>query len=247
MNRAEILGLPSIPAAGPSYPFGPFRFVGREYFVVLYETDPAAIREALPEPLEPMGESLVAFEWMRTADASGFGAYTAAALVIPALFKGERHNFIAQMYLDNDAPIAAGREIWGFPQKYGHPSLKVASDTLTGTLLYSGLPVANGSMTYKHASHADDLQKTVMVLTPPQVTLKVMPGADGKPAIAQLVTFTMTDITVTGSWHGPARLELIPHANAPAADLPVNRVVLGRHFIADLTLPYGQILHDYLA
>jgi len=36
--------MPSIPAAGPSYPFGPFHFVGREYFVVIYETDAAAIR-----------------------------------------------------------------------------------------------------------------------------------------------------------------------------------------------------------
>src|SRR5207248_2917089 len=118
MNRDQILGLPSIPASGPSYPFGPFHFVGREYFAVLYETDPAAIRAALPEPLEPAGDNLVAFDWMRTPDASGFGAYTAAGVVIPAKFKGKPYNFIAQMYLDDDAPIAAGREIWGFPQKY---------------------------------------------------------------------------------------------------------------------------------
>jgi acetoacetate decarboxylase len=246
MNREQILGLPSIPATGPSYPFGPFHFVNREYFAVLYESDPAAIRQALPEPLEPAGDNLVAFDFMRTPDASGFGTYTASALVIPATLKGVRYNFIAQMYLDDDAPIAAGREIWGFPQKYGQPELKVASDTLTGILNYNGLPVANGSMAYKHESHADDLQKTVMVLTPPQVTLKVLPGPDGKPAIAQLVTFTMENVKVTGSWHGPARLELIPHVNAPVADLPVRRVVLGRHFIADLTLPYGKVLHDYL-
>ena len=44
----------------------------------------------------------------------------------------------------------------------------------------------------------------------------------------------------------PARLHLIPHANAPVADLPVRRVVEGRHFIADLSLPYGRVLYDYL-
>jgi acetoacetate decarboxylase len=247
MNREQILAQPSIPVVGPTYPFGPFHFVNREYFVVLYESDPAAIREALPEPLEPAGDNLVAFEWMNTPDASGFGAYTMAGVVIPAKFKGAPHNFIAQMYLDDGAAVTAGREIWGFPQKYGEPVLKVASDTLTGTLVYSGQTVANGTMTYKQESHADDLQKTVMVMTPPQVTLKFIPGPDGKPAIAQLVTFQMQDITVKGSWHGPARLELIPHANAPAADLPVRKVALGRHFIADLTLPYGTILHDYLA
>jgi len=34
--------------------------------------------------------------------------------------------------------------------------------------------------------------------------------------------------------------------NAPVADLPVRRIVGGRHFIADLTLPAGRVIHDYL-
>ena len=59
--------------------------------------------------------------------------------------------------------------------------------------------------------------------------------------------FALTDITVKGSWTGPARLSLVPHVNAPVADLPVRNVLGGRHFIADLTLPYGSVLHDYLA
>jgi len=51
---------------------------------------------------------------------------------------------------------------------------------------------------------------------------------------------------VKGSWSGAARLHLIPHVNAPVADLPVKRVFSGHHLIADLTLPYGRILYDYL-
>ena len=46
---------------------------------------------------------------------------------------------------------------------------------------------------------ADRSIDAVMILTPPQVTLKVMPGPDGKPAIAQLVTFTMQNVKVKGS------------------------------------------------
>ena len=48
MTRDEILGLSSIPAMAPSYPRGPFRFVGREYLIVSYETDSSLIRAALP-------------------------------------------------------------------------------------------------------------------------------------------------------------------------------------------------------
>ncbi|HUW39228.1 MAG TPA: hypothetical protein VMV91_18050 [Rhodocyclaceae bacterium] len=35
--------------------------------------------------------------------------------------------------------------------------------------------------------------------------------------------------------------------NAPVADLPVLKAFGGLHFIADLILPYGRALRDYLA
>ena len=50
---------------------------------------------------------------------------------------------------------------------------------------------------------------------------------------------------VKGSWIGPGRLHLVPHVNAPVADLPVRRMVGAHHFLADLTLPYGRVIYDY--
>jgi PiT family inorganic phosphate transporter len=46
---------------------------------------------------------------------------------------------------------------------------------------------------------------------------------------------------------GPGRLHLVPHVNAPIADLPVRRTVGAHHFLADLTLPYGRVIYDYLS
>ena len=80
----------------------------------------------------------------------------------------------------------------------------------------------------------------------PEVVIGELDGPVGY-AIAQLVAYNLCDITIKGGWLSPARLHLIPHANAPVADLPVRRIVEGRHFIADLSLPYGRVLHDYLA
>lgn len=80
-----------------------------------------------------------------------------------------------------------------------------------------------------------------------QANLKLIPDVDGTPAIAQRIAFELTDIHVHGAWSGPTRLHLVPHVNAPVADLPVRSVVGGLHFIADLTLPYGRVIHDYLA
>lgn len=246
MNREQILGLPSMPAASPSYPHGPYRFIDREYMIIIYESDPDAIRAAVPEPLVPDPSNQVFYEWIKMPDSSGFGDYTESGVVIPCSYQGKPCNFVAQMYLDDDPPVAAGREIWGFPKKFAYPKMKVNVDTLTGTLEYSGVQVAMGSMAYKWESHARDLSKTHASLTKMQVNLKLIPDVDGRPAIAQLVSYNLVDVTVKGSWSGPARLHLIPHVNAPVADLPIRKIVTGRHFIADLTLPYGQVLHDYL-
>jgi acetoacetate decarboxylase len=178
-------------------------------------------------------------------DSTGFGAYSECGLVIPCRLGGEDVNFVAQMYLDDDPPTVAGREIWGFPKKYAHPKLEIVKDTLTGTLEYAGQQVAMGTMGYKHESMAGNGERTMATLSKTQVNLKLIPGVDGEPEICQLVSYNLTDITVKGSWMGPARLHLVPHVNAPMADLPVRRVLGAHHFIADLTLPYGRVAYDY--
>jgi acetoacetate decarboxylase len=91
------------------------------------------------------------------------------------------------------------------------------------------------------------MERTHASLSRTQLNLKVVPGADGNPEICQLIAVNLTDITVKGSWSGPARLHLVPHVNAPVADLPVRRIIGATHFIADLTLPYGRVVHDYKA
>jgi acetoacetate decarboxylase len=255
MKTAEVLALPSMPAASPSYPRGPYRFIDREYFIVTYASDPEAIRDALPEPLEPDGSGTVLYEFIRMPDSAGFGDYTESGVVIPARLDGEPVNFTAQMYLDDEPPIAGGREIWGFPKKHGNPRLAIVHDTLTGTLDYAGVQVALGTMSYKHQHLLYDVAgrkacssaSLVEKMSRTQVNLKIIPGVDGRAAIAQLVGYNLEDIQVKGGWSGPARLHLVPHVNAPVADLPARRVLGGLHFIADLTLPYGRVLHDYLA
>jgi acetoacetate decarboxylase len=255
MKVEEILRAPSIPIASPSYPAGPFRFINREYLVISYESDPEAIRSALPEPLAPDGSNLVSYEFIRMPDSSGFGDYSESGVVIPAKYKEESVNFVAQMYLDNLPAIVGGREIWGFPKKLATPRLKAISDTLTGVLEYGNVQVAIGTMTYKHLNlerstgNPDGISSKEIIgqISKTQVTLKVIPHCDGSPAIAQLISFNISDIVLKGAWSGSAGLCLFPHANAPVADLPVRKVVKGTHYIADLTLPYGKVMHDYLS
>ena len=119
-------------------------------------------------------------------------------------------------------------------------------DTLTGTLHYDDERVAMGTMAYKQVSLATKLDEVAKGIAKLNVNLKLLPDVDGKPKVAQLVGYNLEDIHVHGAWDGPARLHLIPHVNCRVADLPVRRVVGGRHQIVDFVLPYGRVLHDYL-
>lgn len=245
MKKADVLRLASMPLQSPTYPRGPYRFFNRQYLTISYTTDAAAVRAALPEPLEPDGDT-VSVQWLDLPDGEGFGAYAAAAQTIPCRLKGERCIFVSQMYVDNSSPLAGGREIWGYPMKHGKAVLKVSSDTLTGTLEYAGERVAKGTMVYKHDAFRQDHSAEQALLERTQITLKVIPGVDGKPAIAQLVATKFTDLNLKGAWSGSARLELIPAVNCPLADLPIREVTAGLHMVTDMTLPYGRVVHDYL-
>jgi len=189
-------------------------------------------------------DPLVLYEWIRMPDSTGFGDYTETGIVLPCTYKGEEMSFVLQMYLDVLPPILAGREIWGFPKEYADPKLEVVKETLTGTLMYSGQQLAMGTMVYK--AETIDLKEIKKSMEKTNVNLKIIPGANGELEIAQLVAYNLININVKGAWKGDARLHLIPHIHASVADLPVRKIVGAKHFIADLTLPYGRILHNYM-
>jgi signal peptidase I len=48
------------------------------------------------------------------------------------------------MFLNDHPPIAAGRELWGFPKKLASPTLRTEIDTVVGTLDYGPVRVPPG-------------------------------------------------------------------------------------------------------
>ncbi|ODV13327.1 MAG: acetoacetate decarboxylase [Rubrivivax sp. SCN 70-15] len=234
----------AMPLTSPSYPRGPYRFVDREFLVVSYRTDPAAIAALVPEPLQTAGD-VVRFEFIRMPDSTGFGSYTESGQVIPVTLDGRSGVYVHSMYLDDDAPIAGGREIWGFPKKLGSPVLRVEKDSLIGTLDYGGVRIATGTMGYKHRDA--DRAAVLKSLAQPNWLIKIMPDVDCSPRVCELVEYRLEDLTLKGAWTGPAALQLFEHALAPVAALPVLQVTGGLHLNTDLTLGLGRVVHDYLA
>jgi acetoacetate decarboxylase len=233
----------AMPLTSPAFPPGPYRFVNREYLIITYRTDPAALEAVVPEPLTFV-EPLVKYEFIRMPDSTGFGNYTESGQVIPVKFKGQEGSYSHSMYLNDGPPIYGGRELWGFPKKYAQPSLSVDKDTLIGTLDYGPVRIATGTMGFKHK--VLDLDAVHATLIKPNYLLKIIPHVDGSPRILEIVDYRLEDIVMKGAWSGPATLDLNPHALAPVAGLPVREIVSATHIVADITLGLGTVVYDYL-
>jgi acetoacetate decarboxylase len=234
----------AMPLTNPAFPPGPYRFIHREFLIITYRTDLDALRAVVPEPLQ-VTEPVVKYEFIRMPDSTGFGDYTESGQVIPVSFEGQTGGYVHAMYLNDEAPIAGGRELWGFPKKLASPALTVEKDTLVGTLDYGSVRVATATMGYKH--HALDLDGVRAGMLAPNYLLKIIPHVDGSARICELVCYYLEDVQVQGAWSGPAALELAQHALAPVARLPVLEILSGVHIVADMTLGMGSVVHDYLA
>ena len=233
-----------MPRQNPADPPGPYRFVDREYLIITYRTDPKLLEAVIPAPLK-LAEPVVKYEFINMPDSTGFGHYCESGQVIPVTLDGVAGSYVHSMYLNDHPPIAAGRELWGFPKKLGDPELRVHKDTLMGTLDYSDFRVATGTMGFKHKALVT--AAVAQSMAAPNFLLKIIPHVDGSARICELVQYSLTDITVKGAWSGPGALDLRDHALAPVADLPVLEVLSTVHIIADLTLPLGTVAYDYLA
>ena len=234
----------AMPLTSPAFPRPPYRFYNREYIVIKYRTDREAIEAVVPEPLE-VPDPVVSFEFIRMPDSTGFGDYTECGQVIPVRYHGRDGGYVHSMYLNDESPIAGGREIWGFPKKLASPTITHESDVIVGTLKYGSVTCAVGSMGYKHKIM--DAAPLLESLRQPNFMLKIIPDVDGGPRICELVEYYLENIELLGAWSAPAALALHSHVIADVARLPVREIVAATHFIANLDLGLGKVAFDYLA
>jgi acetoacetate decarboxylase len=84
----------------------------------------------VPEPLEfDERARLVNYEFIRMPNSTGFGDYTETGQVTPVCFRGRKGGYTLCMFLNDEGPIAGGRELWGFPKKLANPKLQTEVDT----------------------------------------------------------------------------------------------------------------------
>lgn len=234
----------STPWDAPMVPPFPFRFRNAEILTLYWRTDPEAAAFLLPPPLEPMGDVVCAHIY-RMNDTDWLGPYAECNVMIGAKLGERQGAYSPYLVLSSDVGVAHGREAHGQPKKLGQPSIDFRGDLIVGQVERNGIDVITGTLPYKQKRcESADIAPHFDFAT--NLNLKAVDHIDGRPAIRQLTSRKLSDLTVHEAWRGPCTVELRANAQLPVCRLPVVEPLEGFFWRADFTLVAGEIIHDYL-
>src|SRR5262245_60375643 len=118
MDRASFTQSFSLPIGrGGAYPPPPYTYRGVEDVFVAYEASRARVAGLLPPGVRAADTPPKCIAWARWVPFSTFGPYHESYVMIRAQFEGQTFLYQPFIFTDNEIPLVAGREIWGFAKK----------------------------------------------------------------------------------------------------------------------------------
>jgi len=224
--------------------FGPPPYEYRDNWglTVLFKTDAMVLKELVPAPLVPNPDGVM-FITISRFFVSGFGSYNEMIFGTPAKYNDRDVNYSIYLMLDNDIPIGAGREIWGFPKKLARVQLTEKDGVMRGTVERGGIMLIQAAMEINALGKPEDAAGSAEY-----VNLKLIPSVkrDAPPDVKQLTTTTLENVSIRRVYKGKATLEFGVSPADPFHKIPIREVLGGLYVNSDFTLTYGDVIHDYL-
>jgi acetoacetate decarboxylase len=242
---------------GPAYGPPPYVYRGVEDIFIAYEADPAGVEALLPPGVTAADEIPTCIAWGRWIPFSTFGPYHEAYVMVRVNFEGQTFLYQPFIFTDNEIPLVAGREIWGFAKK-----LAVMERTQGGAgqpygeqmLFTVERPRGQRIMTMSFV--CDSLFDPAELEDVPVLSTRVIPNAeaDRPPSVAELVRLDVDaplHVSADGTpmlWTGRASVTMDARSAAdPWHLLAPTRIVQGWFGVFDFDLYHGKVIHDYLA
>jgi len=236
----------STPLDAPLVPPFPIQYRNSEVLTLVYRSTPEAVRRLIPAPLVPTSDRVL-IHLYNMNDVDWLGRYHECNVMLGAELPGTTQGgFSPFFFLDSDGGLTQGREVHGQPKKLANPRIEIRGDLIVGTLERNGIEVLIGTMGYKHISgDLADLKRDTYDFAV-NLNFKLINHIDGRSAIRQITSRTLTNVRVHECWRGPCSVELRPNVLAPLYHLPVVETEDAYFWRADFTLVSGKIIHDYL-
>jgi acetoacetate decarboxylase len=232
----------SIPRSAPLYPEPPYLYRGGNILICVYQTSRKMLEQLVPEPLKPARNNLV-YAWQNEFHASGLGSYHEAVITVPVELDGQPGLYAAYLYLDSDAAIAAGREIYGFPKKFAQFSMSKEGNGFLRSVERGGKKIFGISLRSTKPGKAEDLA----ALANPIFNFKRIPSIrkGAAPDVMQLTATTLQNVVVHKLLEGNATIQFGRSQDDPVWLLEPEHILKGIYCELDFDLTYGEVVYEY--
>ncbi len=234
----------TVPAVSPLYPPPPYRYRDCPLMIVPFVAEPGVTRRLVPEPLQPNPDD-VAYVAIGHMHNDRLGSTREAFIVVPSSDGTRLGNYSVFLYLENDACITSGREIWGWPKKLAEISFAENGDRVSAGVRRGGTELVRAGLEGLEDASAEDLD-----LSPVWFNQKIIPSVveGAPPEVSQITATTFEGIEVSDVRRGRAKLHLDGTADDPLAGLiGIRQVLDGHRMTMSFRLLHGEIVHDYLS
>ena len=248
-----------MPLGASLYPAPPHHFRGACQAWASYEADPANVRCLLPPGVEPDSDPPVVQTWVCWYPWTSFGPYHEAYVMIRVVVDRTRYWYQPLIFTDNEAPLAAGREIWGFAKKLAVMRWDWGGAGLGGVrgeqLLFTAeRPAGKRILTFTLT--VDRLAQPGESESLPVLSFRYLPPSETgrRPAAAELIRLDVEGALHespglgSDSWAGRASVAMdSPSEVDPWHLLAPMRMLGGFVHTVDFSLPLGVVVKDYIA
>ena len=231
----------SLPITAPLYKEPPEIWYGARVQCVVYETKEERVREVVPEPLEPVNNTVIA--WVSDNPLTNVGPFHEAAVYVTCKFKKIVAVYEPFLYVDQEVPFANGREIWGYCKKLANISLRLEKEIVIGEVERVGTKIMTLLSTNDKPAKLEDIPWTEDGI----FSIKYIPSAEaGKPPLRQLI-LTKADLKARpGAFFGGVGSIRFERSEIdPLYRLEPVKIIGGFYGICDMNLPLGKIVHNY--
>jgi acetoacetate decarboxylase len=242
---------------GGAYAPPPYNYRGVQDMFIAYAADPEGVAALLPPGVEAADAEPVCIAWGRWIPFSSFGPYNEAYVMVRVNLDGQTYLYQPFIFTDNEIPLVAGREIWGFGKKLAamERSSGGGSDPFGEQMLFTvERPRGQRIMTMSIA--CDRLADPAEIEDLPVLSTRIVPSAEAgrPPSVAELVRLDVA-ATLHQSADGTPELYTGRASVSMDARSPVDpwhllaptRILQGWFGVFDFDLFHGKVVHDYLA
>lgn len=158
--------------------------------------------------------------------------YMDGGIILHSRFENVTGGYYIFEYEDNDAAIAAGRELWGYPKKFGKMTLDRRGSEIQGRASRNDEELIRIRIDLSQSTNTDPVPE----FSPfPHLNIHTIPNPDGPGIFSQRIISrdNSMDCTTISKEFGSAEVDLFSTVEDPLGDLVIKKVHGGIFSVTD--------------